>query len=130
VDEMGLSEKALSLRGELSRGMRRTLAIACGLLREPSALSLDDPLPGLDPAGMRRMRARISARAGRGAAVILSSHRLNLVEELCSKLLVLRQGECVAYGTIDEIIATRPELAGQSLEDVFLALTGERGEAS
>jgi len=62
--------------------------------------------------------------------VILSSHLLNLVEELCSKLLVLRQGECVAYGTIDEIIATHPELSGRSLEDVFLALTGESGAAS
>ena len=57
--------------------------------------------------------------------MILSSHLLNLVEELCTKLLVLRRGECVAYGTIDEIIAAHPELAGQSLEDVFLALTGD-----
>jgi ABC-2 type transport system ATP-binding protein len=128
--ELELTEKGRSLPGELSRGMRQKLAIACGLLHEPSALILDEPLTGLDPAGMRRMRATISARASRGAGVILSSHLLNLVEELCSKLLVLRQGECVAYGTMDEIIATHPELNGRSLEDVFLALTGESGEAS
>jgi ABC-2 type transport system ATP-binding protein len=128
LEEMELSEKGLSLPGELSRGMRQKLAIACGLLHEPSALILDEPLTGLDPAGMRRMRATIAARAARGAAVILSSHLLNLVEELCSKLLVLRRGECVAYGRIDEIIAMRPELSGHSLEDVFLALTGEGGE--
>jgi ABC-2 type transport system ATP-binding protein len=109
--------------------MRQKLAIACGLLHEPSALILDEPLTGLDPAGMRRMRATIAERAGRGAAVILSSHLLNLVEELCSKLLVLREGACVAYGTIEEIIATRPELSGHSLEDVFLALTGGGREA-
>jgi ABC-2 type transport system ATP-binding protein len=125
LDEMELSEKGLSLPGELSRGMRQKLAIACGLLHEPSALILDEPLTGLDPAGMRRMRATIAARSARGTAVILSSHMLNLVEELCSKLLVLRQGQCVAYGTIDEIIVNRPELSGRSLEDVFLALTGE-----
>jgi ABC-2 type transport system ATP-binding protein len=132
LQEMELIEKGLSLPGELSRGMRQKLAIACGLLHEPSALILDEPLTGLDPAGMRRMRATIAARAQRGAAVILSSHLLNLVEELCSKLLVLRQGECVAYGTMDEIIAGHPELSGLSLEDVFLALTGggESGQAS
>ena len=74
---------------------------------------------------MRRMRETIAARAAAGAAVILSSHLLHLVEELCTKLLVVRRGECVAYGTIDEIIAAHPELAGRSLEDVFLALTGD-----
>jgi ABC-2 type transport system ATP-binding protein len=76
------------------------------------------------------MRATIAARAARGAAVILSSHLLNLVEELCSKLLVLRQGACVAYGTMDEIIVAHPELSGLSLEDVFLSLTGETGSSS
>ena len=68
----------------------------------------------------------IAARAAHGSAVILSSHLLNLVEELCTKLLVLRRGEGVAYGTIDEIIAAHPDLAGRSLEDVFLALTARR----
>jgi ABC-2 type transport system ATP-binding protein len=130
LGEMELNDKGLSLPGELSRGMRQKLAIACGLLHEPSALILDEPLTGLDPAGMRRMRATIAARASRGAAVILSSHLLNLVEELCSKLLVLRQGACVAYGTMDEIIAAHPDLSGLSLEDVFLSLTGETGSSS
>ena len=123
--EMELTEKKSALPGELSRGMRQKLAIACGLLHDPSALILDEPLTGLDPAGMRRMRATIIARANAGAAVILSSHLLNLVEELCTKMLVVRQGRCVAYGTIDSIIAAHPELAGLPLEDVFLALTGD-----
>jgi len=127
--ELELTEKKRALPGELSRGMRQKLAIACGLLHDPSALILDEPLTGLDPAGMRRMRATIIARAAAGAAVILSSHLLNLVEELCTKMLVVRQGRCVAYGPIDSIMAAHPELSGLSLEDVFLALTGdgERG---
>jgi ABC-2 type transport system ATP-binding protein len=128
LDELELSDKRRSLPGELSRGMRQKLAIACGLLHDPSALLLDEPLTGLDPAGIRRMRETIVARAERGTAVILSSHLLNLVEELCTKLLVLRQGECVAFGTMDEIIAAHPELAGLSLEDVFLSLTSEGTE--
>jgi len=125
LSELELGEKKRALPGELSRGMRQKLAIACGLLHEPSVLILDEPLTGLDPGGMRRMRETIAARATRGAAVILSSHLLNLVEELCTKLLVVRNGESVAYGTIDEIIEAHPQLAGQSLEDVFLALTGD-----
>jgi len=123
LDELELTEKRRALPGELSRGMRQKLAIACGLLHDPRALILDEPLTGLDPGGIRRMRQTIAGRARAGAAVILSSHLLNLVEELCTKLLVVRRGECVAYGSIDEIIAARPELAGRSLEDVFLALT-------
>ena len=123
--ELELTDKRRALPGELSRGMRQKLAIACGLLHDPQALILDEPLTGLDPGGMRRMRETIVTRASAGAAVILSSHLLNLVEELCTKLLVLRQGKGVAYGTIDDIIGAHPDLAGRSLEDVFLALTGD-----
>ncbi|MEP6492383.1 MAG: ABC transporter ATP-binding protein [bacterium] len=126
LDELELVEKRTALPGELSRGMRQKLAIACGLLHSPTALILDEPLTGLDPAGIRRMRETITARAAAGAAVILSSHLLNLVEELCTKLLVVRRGECIAYGTIDDIIGAHPHLAGRSLEDVFLALTADR----
>ena len=125
--EMEIADKRKSLSTELSRGMKQKLAIACGLLHDPSVLILDEPLTGLDPAGMRRMRATIAARARAGAAVILSSHLLTLVEELCSKLLIIRRGECVAYGSIAEIVEAHPALAGHSLEDVFLALTGGEG---
>src|SRR3954464_10633429 len=105
--------------------MRQKLAIASGLLHSPKALILDEPLTGLDPGGMRRMKNTIAARARAGSAVILSSHLLHLVEELCTQLLVMRRGRCVAYGTLPEIIEGRPELAGQTLENIFLALTGD-----
>jgi ABC-2 type transport system ATP-binding protein len=123
--ELELEEKQRALPAELSRGMRQKLAIACGLLHEPAALVLDEPLTGLDPAGMRKMRATIAARARAGAAVILSSHLLHLVEELCTKLLVIHRGRAVAYGSIAAIVAERPQLAGLGLEDVFLALTAD-----
>jgi ABC-2 type transport system ATP-binding protein len=123
--ELELTDKLTTLPGELSRGMKQKLAIACGLLHGPSALILDEPLTGLDPAGIRKMRQTIADRAKAGVAVVLSSHLLHLVEELCTKLFVLRRGVCVAYGTFEEIIARRPELQGRSLEDVFLALTAD-----
>jgi ABC-2 type transport system ATP-binding protein len=123
--ELELSDKLETLPGALSRGMKQKLAIACGLLHNPSALILDEPLTGLDPAGIRKMRQTIADRAKEGAAVVLSSHLLHLVEELCTKLFVLRRGQCVEYGTFNEILTRRPELAGRSLEDVFLTLTAD-----
>jgi ABC-2 type transport system ATP-binding protein len=82
-------------------------------------------LTGLDPVGIRRMKATIVRRAEAGVAVILSSHLLHLVEEICTRVLVLQRGRVVAFGTVPEIVAGRPELAGRSLEDVFLALIGQ-----
>ena len=121
--ELELDAKRDAVPSELSRGMKQKLAIACGLLHDPAALMLDEPLTGLDPVGIRRMKETIAGRARAGTAVILSSHLLHLVEELCTRLLVIRRGERVAYGTVDEIVAERPELAGRSLEDLFIALT-------
>ena len=127
LDELDLSDKRGALPGELSRGMKQKLAIACGLLHEPKALLLDEPLTGLDPVGIRRMKATIMQRAAGGAAVILSSHLLHLVEEICTRVLVMQRGRVVAFGTIPEIVAGRPELrARKSLEEVFLALIGEQ----
>lgn len=122
--ELELSDRANSFPTELSRGMRQKLAIACGLLHDPGVLMFDEPLTGLDPLGIRRMKATIKARADAGAAIVLSSHLLHLVEELCTRVLLLRLGTVVASGTISEIVAERPELAGRSLEDIFVALVG------
>lgn len=125
LSELELVDKRHALPAELSRGMRQKLAIACGLLHAPSVLILDEPLTGLDPAGIRKMKATIANRARSGAAVVLSSHLLHLVEELCTHILVLQRGRRVAYGTMASVMAERPELAGRGLEDVFLALTGD-----
>lgn len=127
--ELDLSDKRGALPGELSRGMKQKLAIACGLLHDPKALLLDEPLTGLDPVGIRRMKTTIMQRAEGGSAVILSSHLLHLVEEICTRVLVMRRGRAIAFGTMEEILAGRPELRSQRLEDVFLALLGQEETA-
>src|SRR6266850_8309561 len=124
LQEMELVDKAKALPGELSRGMKQKLTIACGLLHEPKALLFDEPLTGLDPVGIRRMKQTIVERARRGAAVLLSSHLLHLVEEICTRVLIIQRGRKVAHGSIAEILGGRPDLQGKSLEEVFLALTG------
>jgi ABC-2 type transport system ATP-binding protein len=121
--ELELADRAQALPSELSRGMKQKLTIACGLLHDPQALLFDEPLTGLDPAGIRRMKETIVTRARGGAAVILSSHLLHLVEEICTRVLIIQRGRRVALGTIREILAARPDLAGRTLEEVFLALT-------
>lgn len=122
--ELELADKRDALANELSRGMKQKLAIACGLLHQPRVLILDEPLTGLDPVGIRRMKRTIALRAANGSAVVLSSHLLQLVEELCTRVLILQGGRRVAFGSMAEIIAGRPELSGRGLEDIFLSLTG------
>ncbi|HXI21264.1 MAG TPA: ABC transporter ATP-binding protein, partial [Gemmatimonadales bacterium] len=124
LEELELAGKQDALASELSRGMKQKLAIACGLLHHPSVLMLDEPLTGLDPVGIRRMKRTIARRAEVGAAVVLSSHLLQLVEELCTRVLIIQAGRRVALGTVQEIVAGRPELAGRGLEEIFLSLTG------
>jgi ABC-2 type transport system ATP-binding protein len=125
--EMELEDRHGALPEELSRGMKQKLAIACALIHDPKALLLDEPLTGLDPVGIRRMKATILDHARAGASVILSSHLLHLVEEICTRVLIMRRGRVLAFGTIAEIVAARPDLAGLRLEEVFLGVVGQGG---
>lgn len=124
LSELELSPKRDALPGELSRGMKQKLVVACAFLHDPALIVLDEPLTGLDPLGIRRMKASLTARAEAGAAVILSSHLLPLVEEMCDRVLVIAGGRAVALGTLDEI---RASLGGEgaSLEDLFVQITRE-----
>src|SRR5438094_1775969 len=123
--ELELAEKAGALPDELSRGMKQKVAIACGLLHEPKALLFDEPLTGLDPLGIRHMKSTIVARGRAGGAVIVSSHLLHLVEEICTRVVIIDRGRKVADGTIAELRAQSEEAgAGSNLEQIFLKVTG------
>jgi len=82
LTELEIADKADQLPSELSRGMKQKLVIACGLLHSPKVLYFDEPLTGLDPLGIRRMKDTIRRLAREGAAIILSSHLLSLLEEV------------------------------------------------
>jgi ABC-2 type transport system ATP-binding protein len=125
LDELEIADRANHLPGELSRGMKQKLAIACGLLHSPSVLIFDEPLTGLDPLGIRRMKDSILRRAQDGAAIVLSSHLLHLLEEVCSHVLILKKGESIAYDTMAAVHARFSDgNANASLEDVFIRATG------
>jgi ABC-2 type transport system ATP-binding protein len=123
--ELELADKADALPVELSRGMKQKLVIACGLLHSPKAMFFDEPLTGLDPLGIRRMKDSIVRRAREGAAVVLSSHLLHLLEEVCTHVLILKKGEKVANGTLAEVAAQFSNgEANVGLEEVFIRATG------
>jgi ABC-2 type transport system ATP-binding protein len=123
--ELEIADKADQLPPELSRGMKQKLVIACGLLHSPKVLFFDEPLTGLDPLGIRRMKDTIRRLAAEGAAIILSSHLLTLLEEVCSHVLIMKKGEKIAAGTLPEVV-TRFSAgeADVSLEEVFIRATG------
>lgn len=123
LKELELSGRETALPSELSRGMKQKVALACALIHDPLALVLDEPLTGLDPLGIHRMKQAIVACAGRGVAVLVSSHLLHLVEELCTRIVIINHGVKVADGTLAEL-ASQAHRAGSTLERIFLDVTG------
>ena len=126
LEELELANKREALPGELSRGMKQKLAIACGLLHSPKMIFFDEPLTGLDPIGIRRMKNSILKRAREGAAIIISSHLLHLVEEISSRILILKDGKKVIDGTLAEVALKFSGSTGDdSLEEIFFRATAE-----
>jgi ABC-2 type transport system ATP-binding protein len=126
LEELEIADKRDQLPGELSRGMKQKLAIACGLIHSPRVIYFDEPLTGLDPLGIRRMKDSIVKRARDGAAIIVSSHLMHLVEQICSHILILKKGCKVIDGSIAEIRSRfSQESADNDLEEVFLRATAE-----
>jgi ABC-2 type transport system ATP-binding protein len=124
LERLELVEKRDALTSELSRGMRQKVAIGCGYLHQPRAILLDEPLTGLDPRGIRTMKDLILEHAAGGAAIIVSSHLLSLLEDLATTVLIVRRGEVVLHSSLAEL---RQQLnAGErreTLEELFFRLT-------
>ena len=126
--------------GGYSHGMRQRLGIAAALLRRPRLLLLDEPTTGLDPAGMRDMRSLVRRLAEEGITILLSSHLLYEVEELCNRVAIIRSGRIVYEGELSDLLAraassyllraTEPERAAivcraQTGIDTITAVNGE-----
>ena len=102
LERFDLTEKADALGSELSRGMRQKLAFAQAWITAPQVLLMDEPLSGLDPLGIRAAKREIREVAANGAAIVLSSHLLKLIEELADRLLIIDSGRAVFSGTLAE----------------------------
>lgn len=123
LERFHLTDRRDALGGELSRGMCQKLALSMALLHEPQVLLLDEPLSGLDPVGIRAAKRAIAERAAKGGAVVLSSHLLGVVEELSTRLAILRQGRVLFDGHLDEARERANAGTDSGLEAVFFAVT-------
>jgi ABC-2 type transport system ATP-binding protein len=103
LEVVGLSDRARDKVRTYSQGMKQRLAIAAALLREPEFLVLDEPTNGLDPGGMRDIRALVRRLSGEGLTIFLSTHLLAEVEQLCNRVAVVGRGRLLAEGALAEI---------------------------
>jgi len=129
--EFELDGKRRCRARDLSRGMRQKLAICCAYLHDPAALLFDEPLTGLDPHGIRRLKASILDRAKQGTAVLVSSHLLAMVEDICTHILILDSGRQRFFGTLaalkKQFLREEP---GATLERIFFLATQAEIEQS
>jgi len=111
-----------------SHGMQQKASLAAALVHDPRVLVLDEPTVGLDPKSARLIKDVLRQLAERGAAVMLSTHILEIAERMCDRIGIINKGELVAIGTMDQL-RNASKSGETSLEDIFLGLTGGAEEA-
>ena len=125
--KFGLHEYAGKQIENLSHGTRQRLAIASALLHDPKVVVIDEPMVGLDPIHARTVKEELKARSRAGATVLMSTHLLNIAEELADRIGILKEGKLIALGTMEELRHLK-ERNGMKLEEMFLEMIGEPGE--
>jgi ABC-2 type transport system ATP-binding protein len=126
LEMVGLSQTRMRAVGEFSKGMQRRIGLAQALINDPDLIILDEPTSGLDPIGCREVKDLIVALARRGKTVILSSHLLSDVEDVCDRVVIYYGGRIQAMGTLRELLAnpdavriTTPALSRETMERVL-----------
>jgi ABC-2 type transport system ATP-binding protein len=105
LERVGLSQRANDKVSKYSMGMRQRLGVACCLLGDPQLLILDEPMNGLDPAGMQDMREMIRSFVKEGRTVMLSSHLLDEIERTCDAVAIVDHGKVIRQGSITELLS-------------------------
>ena len=126
LEMVGLNQARLRAVGEFSKGMQRRIGLAQALINDPDLVILDEPTSGLDPIGCREVKDLIIALARRGKTVILSSHLLSDVEDVCDRVVIYYGGKIQAMGTLKDLLATpdairitTPALPRESMQRVL-----------
>ncbi len=136
LEMVGLSQTRMRAVGEFSKGMQRRIGLAQALINDPDLVILDEPTSGLDPIGCREVKDVILALARRGKTVILSSHLLADVEDVCDRVVIYYGGKVQAMGTLKELLATpdaiqitTPALPRETMERVLAVIRRDVAEA-
>ncbi len=103
LEKLGLKGKEYASVEELSKGMGQKVQFIGSIIHEPELLILDEPFSGLDPVSQEIFKNEIKQLAKNGTAILLSSHQMNLVEEMCDRLFMINRGQKVIYGSMDEV---------------------------
>ena len=109
LDEVALTGREHDRVGGYSYGMRQRLGVAASLMRDPRLLVLDEPANGLDPGGIRDMRALVKRLAAGGLTVLLSSHHMDEVEEICDEVTIMSAGAVAFRGSLADLRAQAPD---------------------
>lgn len=109
-----------------SHGMRQRLVMCAAFLHRPQAVLVDEPMVGLDPRGARLIKQVFRHMSGKGVAILMSTHTLEVAEEMCDGISIINKGRIVARGTVDEL-REKADSPGEQLTPVFLKLTGGSG---
>ncbi len=123
LDLFGLSEWAEELIENFSHGMKQRLVMASALLHEPKVLIVDEPMVGLDPRGARLVKDIFKDLASRGTTVFMSTHTLEIVEQMCTRVAIIHKGEIIAEGSVEDL-GRMARMPNSHLEPIFLRLTG------
>jgi ABC-2 type transport system ATP-binding protein len=134
LEMVGLNQTRTRAVGEFSKGMQRRIGLAQALINDPDLVILDEPTSGLDPIGCREIKDLILALARRGKTVILSSHLLSDVEDVCDRVVIYYGGKVQALGTLKDLLAkpdtlriTTPVLPRETMEHVLAAIRKDAG---
>lgn len=122
LELVGLRESARRKTGKFSTGMKQRVGLAMALLHRPRLVILDEPTNGLDPAGMREMRQLIRSLAEEGVSVLLSSHLLNEVQQVCDRIAVLNKGRIAAQGRVDDLLKAQKSSVRLKLSNAGAAI--------
>lgn len=117
-EQFGIGNWIDKKAGEYSHGMKQRVVMASAFIHEPRVILIDEPMVGLDPAGVRLIKDVLREFCSKGGGVFLSTHTLSDAEELCHRLGIIKNGEIIAYGTVDDV-----RTDGKRLEEAFLDLT-------
>jgi len=127
IDELlglfGLSDWAGELVENFSHGMKQRLVMASSLLHRPKVLVVDEPMVGLDPRGARLVKDLFKDLASQGVTIFMSTHTLEIVEAMCTRVAIINRGEIIAGGSVEEL-GRLARMENSHLEPIFLKLTG------
>jgi ABC-2 type transport system ATP-binding protein len=124
LEWLGLEDAASSLIVDYSQGMKKKLALGCALIHRPKLLFLDEPFSGIDPIAVKGIKDVLTRMVREGVTIFFSSHVMELVERLCTRVAILHKGSVRAVGSLDELRAASGLGDDASLEDVFVKVVG------